>query len=51
MTGNSAKIHTSGKKSPVEVRRKTAEIIDFRRIGVFVGLHGKRIGHVDVWRP
>ena len=51
MTGNLAKIRTTGEKSPVGVRRKTAEMLDFRRISVFEGLSGRRIGHVGDQTP
>jgi len=46
MTGNMAKIRTIEGKSVVEVRRRNAQMLDFRRISVFWGLSGKRIGHV-----
>lgn len=46
MTGNIAKICVTQEKSPVEVRRKNAKMLDFRRISVFGGLSGRRIGHV-----
>ena len=46
MSGNVAKIHTIEGKSAVEVRGKTAEILDFRRVSVFGSLSGSRIGHV-----
>jgi hypothetical protein len=47
MTCRRAKICITEDKSPVEVRRRTAEILDFRRINVFVGLYGRRIGRVS----
>ena len=47
MSGNVAKIRTIEGKSAVEVRRKTAEILDFRRVSVFGSLSGSRIGHVS----
>ena len=51
MTGNLAKTRTIEGKSVVEVRRKTAEILDFRRISVPWGLSGTRIGHVGDQTP
>jgi hypothetical protein len=48
MSGKRAKICITEGESPVEVRRKTAEILDFPRISVFVASSGRRIGHVDV---
>jgi hypothetical protein len=47
MTSNRVKIRTTEKKSPVEVRRKSAKISDFQRIGVPWGLWGGFIGRVD----
>ncbi len=40
MTGNRAKICIAEEKSPVEVRRKSAKMLDFQRIGVSGGLSG-----------
>jgi hypothetical protein len=47
MTGNRVKIRTTEKKSPVDVRRKSAKISDFQRIGVSWGFSGRRMGGVD----
>jgi hypothetical protein len=47
MTGNLAKIRTTGKKSPVGMRRENARMLDFQRISVFWGLFGRCIGHVN----
>jgi hypothetical protein len=38
-------------KSVVEVRRRNAQMLDFRRISVSWGLSGKRIGHVGDQTP
>ena len=46
MTGNSVEIRTTGEKQPVEVRRKTAEMLDFPRIGPCAGFLSRFIGHV-----
>ena len=46
MTGDRAKIPIREDKSPVEVRRKTAEILDVRPINVSSGLSGTRIDRV-----
>ena len=35
MTGNIVKNRTTEEKSPVEVRRKNAKTLEFRRISVF----------------
>jgi len=51
MTGIRAKICIIEDKSPVEVRRKTAEMLDFRRFRVLEGLSGRRIGHVGDQTP
>jgi hypothetical protein len=45
MTGKRATICITEDKSPVEVRRKMAEMMDFRRISIYWGLSEKRIGH------
>jgi len=47
MTGNGAKIWRGDRKSPVEVRRKSAKMLDSKRIGVSWGLSGRCIGQVD----
>jgi len=47
MTGNAAKTRTIEGKWAVEVRRKTAKMLDFRRISVSWGLFARRIGHVS----
>jgi len=44
MTGNRAIIYTTEEKSPVEVRREIAEMLDFRWISVFWGLSEKLPG-------
>jgi len=46
MTGVRAKICIIEDRSPVEVRRKTTELLDFRPINVSSGLSGRRIGRV-----
>jgi len=46
MTANGAKIRIAEEKSPVEVRRKSAKMLDFQQIGVSWGLSGTCIGHV-----
>jgi hypothetical protein len=46
MTVNVATTRAIKGKSVVEVRLKTAEMLDFRRISVFRGLSERRIGHV-----
>ena len=46
MTGNIAKIYATQEKSPVEVCRKDAKMLDFRRISVFGGFPGRRLGPV-----
>jgi len=51
MTGNVAKSRTIEGKSAVEVRRKTAKILDLQRISVSWGLSGSRIGHVADQTP
>jgi hypothetical protein len=51
MTVRVARTRTIEGKSAVEVGQKTAEILDFRRISVFRGLSGGRIGHVGDQTP
>jgi len=51
MTRNVAKTRTTEDKSPVGVRRKTAEIPVFRRISVFCGLSGRRISRIGDQTP
>jgi hypothetical protein len=46
MAGNVAKTRTTEEKSPVKVRRKTVEILGFRRISVSWSLSGMHIGLV-----
>ncbi len=46
MTYKRAKTCVTEDKSPVEVRRKTAEMMDFRRISVFEGISQRHTGHV-----
>jgi len=48
MTEKRVKIRTTEEKSPVEVRQKTAEILDFQRINVFVVSSARGIGRIDV---
>jgi len=47
MTGNLARIRTTGEKSPVGVRRKKAKMLDFLRFSVSWGLSERHIGHVS----
>jgi len=47
MTSNGAIIWTGNKKSVVEVRRKNAYRLDFRRIGVSCGLSDTCLGRFD----
>jgi len=51
MTGNITKICAAQDKSAVEVRRKNAKMLDFRRISMFVGLSGRLMGHADGQKP
>ena len=51
MTSNVTKTPTTEEKSPVEVRGKDAEILDFRPIGVVRALSARRIGHIDNLTP
>jgi hypothetical protein len=44
MTGNRSKIWTGNEKSLVEVRRKSAKMLDFQRIRVSWGLSGRFTG-------
>ena len=46
-----AKIRTTEQKSLIEVRRKDAHMLDFRRIRVFWGLSWRHIGHVGNQTP
>ena len=46
MTGKRANICVTEDESPVEVRRRTVEMLGFRRISMFWGLVSRRIGHV-----
>jgi hypothetical protein len=41
MTGNVAKTRNTEERSPVEARRKTTKILDFRRTNVFGGPSGR----------
>jgi hypothetical protein len=45
MTGKTAKIYIAEDKSPVEVGRRTAEMLNFRRISVFEGLSQRHAGY------
>ncbi len=47
MTGRMAKTRKTEEKSAVEVCRKSAKILDFRRIGVLLGLSGTCMSRVD----
>lgn len=47
MTANGAKILTDDEKSLVEVRKKSAKILDFRRISVSWSLSGTCIDRFD----
>ena len=47
MTDSTAKIRKTEEESSVEVRRKSAKMLDFQRIGVSWGLLVKLIGHAD----
>jgi hypothetical protein len=47
MIGSTAKIRIAEEKSPVEVRRKTAKMLDFRQISVFRGFSERLAGRVD----
>lgn len=47
MTGHGAKILTGEEKTLVEVRRKSAKMLDSQRISVSLGLSGRCIGRVD----
>jgi len=47
MTAHGAKILADDEKSLVEVRRKSAKILDFRRISVSWSLSGMYIGRFD----
>ena len=38
-------------KSPVEVRRKTAGVLESRRIGMFIDLSGRRTGRIGDQTP
>jgi hypothetical protein len=51
MTGNIAKTRTTEAKSPVAVRRKTAEMLNFRRISVSWSLSVRHIGCFDRQKP
>ena len=44
-------IRTTEEKSPVGVRRKTAEMMDFRRISVFKGFSQRHAGYVGGQTP
>ena len=47
MTGSTAKILTSGERALVYVARKSAKMLDFRRISVCWGLSNRCIGCAD----
>ena len=47
MTVNGAKIRIAEEKPLVGVRRKSAKMLDFQRIGVSWGPSGRCIGRVD----
>ena len=47
MTARWGKIVSSDETSGVRVRRKSAKMLDFQRIGVSWSLSGKRIGWVN----
>jgi len=47
MSGWAGKIRSSDEESWVRVRRKSAEMLNFQRIGVSWGLSGRCIGRVD----
>lgn len=51
MTGNVGKTRTTEEESLVEVRRKDAKMLDFRRISVFRGLSERRVRHVGEQTP
>lgn len=51
MTGKRVKICIAEDKSPVEVHRRTVEMLNLQRIRAFRGLSARCIGHVGDQTP
>jgi hypothetical protein len=51
MTGERAKFCFAEDRSPVGVHRRTAEMLDFRRISVFEGLSQRHAAYVGDQTP
>ena len=47
MTDSAAKIHKTEEKLAIKVRRKSAKMLDFRRISVFLGLFERLPARAD----